>query len=529
MTYVRAVDMPVRTVLVLEDRAHVSRAATLELDEGDAWLVVAGVAPALVDKTLTAAVLGRSGGAGGGEPTVHDVRVVREPRLTEADARPDDRELDERVDAARVKRDRLEASARSLRDEAESLVAVLACSLDELAEDAAWARFDRKAAQKTTRALGARLEDVRQGIAEVELELDEARREHATLEGLRAERPRYDLAARLELLLHVPRAGTFELRASYVVPSACWRPRHVAELLEPEGRGEARVALRSEASVWQATGEDWRDVELVLSTERPSLGTEPPRLASDRLEVQRKGSTLVVEAREAEIETVGVAARSAGGPRASTGMPGIDDGGAVESLGAPGKVRVPCDGKPVRVPLFSFESAAERELLVVGELAEAAVLRTTFVNTSPRPLLAGPVELVRRGGFAGRTTLLYVAPGERVALGWGADPTIAVSREVGQHDEEQSLVSSWRARTHRVRVRLSHLTGGEAVVWVRERVPVSELEKVQVDLVAKETTAGRQPDAHGMLEWRVVLGPHARERVKLVYRVRWHSDVTLDA
>jgi uncharacterized protein (TIGR02231 family) len=526
VTYVRAVTMPVSTVLVLEDRAHVSRAGSVELAEGDAWLVVAGVAPALADKTLTAAV---TVGAGGLEPTVHDVRVVRERRLRDEDARPDDRLLDERVDAARVKRDRLEASARALRDEAESLEAVLACSLDELAEDAAWARFDRKAAQKTSRALGARLEEVRQGIAEVELELDEARREHAAVEALRAERPRQGIAARLEILLHVPRAGTFDVRASYVVPSACWRPRHVAELVEPQGRGEARVLLRSEASVWQATGEDWSDVELVLSTERPSLGTEPPRLATDRLEVQRKSATLVVEARESEIEAASVVARSAGVPRVAPGMPGIDDGGAVESLRAPQKVRVPCDGRPVRVPLFSLESAAERELLVVGELAEAAVLRTTFVNTSARPLLAGPVELVRRGGFAGRTTMLYVAPGERVALGWGADPTIAVSREASQRDEEQSLVSSWRARTHRVRLRLSHLTGGEVVVWVRERVPVSELEKVQVELVPKDTTGARQPDAHGFLEWRVALGPHARERVKLTYRVRWHSDVSLEA
>ena len=35
--------------------------------------------------------------------------------------------------------------------------------------------------------------------------------------------------------------------------------------------------------------------------------------------------------------------------------------------------------------------------------------------------LAGPVDLIRDGGFAGRTTLLYVAAGEGFALGWGVE------------------------------------------------------------------------------------------------------------
>ena len=46
------------------------------------------------------------------------------------------------------------------------------------------------------------------------------------------------------------------------------------------------------------TGEDWNDVDLLFSTQRPSLGTEPPLLSNDVLRLKKKEAQVHVETRE---------------------------------------------------------------------------------------------------------------------------------------------------------------------------------------------------------------------------------------
>src|SRR5262249_24865544 len=159
-------------------------------------------------------------------------------------------------------------------------------------------------------------------------------------------------------------------------------------------------AFATEAVIWQNTGEDWRSVDVSLSTERPSLGAEPPRLEDDALSVTRKGA-LVVETREQQIEQAGLGAAAPGGAAASgerprsEGGPGTEDGGAALSLGGAPPADVASDSRPCAVPLFTFQSKVDIQLEAAPELACAVLTKTTFENTSGRPLLAGPVELVR--------------------------------------------------------------------------------------------------------------------------------------
>ena len=68
--------------------------------------------------------------------------------------------------------------------------------------------------------------------------------------------------------------GTVELSLSYAVPGAEWSPRYDARVAS----AEQVVQLGYFGVVRQNTGEDWKNVELTLSTARPSLGGGPPSL-----------------------------------------------------------------------------------------------------------------------------------------------------------------------------------------------------------------------------------------------------------
>lgn len=516
------IEAPVREATLTEDRARVGRRAVVDLPAGDLTLRVAGVAPVLVDKTLQAKIEASEGCETQGAK-VFDVRSRRE-RLVRSEARPEElAALDQEAERLRDEEVKLAAKIRLLSRQAEVAGQAMTTTIGEMAEDASFgvAAVDEWA--EGWRGLAERERELRAQVREHSLEWQDVKERSRRLAARReaAAHPGGELRASLEIDLTVAVAGTYGLRIDYIVPGACWRPYHRATLIE-DGEEGTELAFECEACVWQRTGEDWDEVSLSFSTQRSSLGVEPPLLVSDVLRVKRKSEAVVVETREQEVHTAGLG----GGPTAVIPeVPGIDDGGVPLTLKATREATIPSDGQPYRAPIFRFETPVETELVVVAEAEPAAVFKTMGRNESALPVLAGPVDLIRRGGLVGRATVLFVSPGERFALGWGPDGEVRVFREVEDQEEERSMLSAWITQAHLIKVKLSNIGAREKVLTVRERVPVSEIEKVKVTVDLDQTTAERTPDRNGFLEWEVALPPFTTDQIDLRYTIKRRREV----
>lgn len=522
--------VPIVEVTVLEDRAHVRRAGALVIPgDGTAEVdVVVSVtcAPVLVDKTLHARVTrgrvvavrcerswsdhgqGSPGGLG------DDVRA-----LTAAHA-----ELLTRLTAREAE---LAVAGVELAAGAELARTCLA----ELAEQAAWGRpIDGAEARLAT--LDQRDHQARARAASLGLAVEELREELTRLEarlGLARDAAGQERATTLVHLRGQP--GPVELELDYVVPGAAWRPYHRARL-DP---GSGQLTVGTDACVWQATGEDWAGVTLRLSTERPSLGAEPPALRDDVLVAQRR-TEVMPQLRDQAIASTGLGAAGAAGGRSQGEVPGIDDGGALTALVAPGPAQVGADGCPHRVPLSTVTCKAELALIAAPELSPVVHLRARAVYPGPTPLLAGPVDLVLASGYVGRSTVGFVAAGERFELGFGPVNDLRLHRQHEVVREDAGLLGTGVVTRVRVAVRLSNLGPLRRTVRVSERVPVSDTDQVKVEVSAAdgwtleddrgrrddEITAvtARSIDEHGLVHWLVELPPRERRAVALEYRVR---------
>ncbi len=320
------------------------------------------------------------------------------------------------------------------------------------------------------------------------------------------------LTGRLQLQVHAEAADTVRVTVRYVVAGALWRPAHVATML-PDGA----VELEAQACVWQATGEDWTAATLRFSTERPSMGTRPPQLTTDHLSLRAKSDTVQVQARDQTIATTGE-----GAAEVRDEMPGVDDGGEPLSLQGDGPQTVLCSGRPHRVPLFSFVSDATAELVCRPEKVEAVVLRTVLEHRGSHPLLAGPVELRRHGGFVGRTSTLFVAAGERFELSWGPDPDLRVHRKVEFAEHKRKPLSSWTRKPRTITVTMSNLGPKPRTVELQERVMVSEIDKVEVEHGPLE---GATIDADGILRKSIEVRGFAERSYAFEWTVMVHDDV----
>ncbi len=512
-TQVVALAAPVVEVTLLEDRALATRRGTATLSPGLARLVVADVAPVLVDKTLTARVEGAA--------KVHDVRVVRYAKALRQDRPEAIRELEDALETAREEADAVARRRGVLEGQVGGLDRLEELVLGEAAQDAAWDRDARTAARDQIARLGERAGALHAELAALTVEHDRRKQAVRDLERrlARSRTPATRTGARIEIDAEVSAAGACVVRIDYVVPGACWRPWHTA--LRISGAKD-RVRFRSEACVWQNTGEDWKGVQLLFSTQRPSLGTEPPALASDVLEARKKEAGVRVAAREQAIQTTGLGGDA---NRAADEMPGIDDGGEALALRGSDPADIPSDGRPYRVAYGSFEAEAETGRVLMPELAACAFTKTVLANAGAKPVLAGPVDLLSDGGFIGRTQAKYVAPGERFPIGWGPEPALRVQRETEQKDEDASILSGWRVSRRFVTLRLSNIGATPLPVKVTERVPVSEIEQVEIAVDPKETTGGKATDPEGFVAWDVTVKPYGQETLKLAFAIRKRKDV----
>jgi uncharacterized protein DUF4139/uncharacterized protein DUF4140 len=511
------VSAPIVAVTVLEDRAAVTRRGSFALAGGQQRIVIERVSPILVDKTLTVTCA---------NARVLDVRCERYVapwREGVGSASPAATLRAERA-ALVAQRDLALARGRAAQTEATALGELAAAALSDLAvaatRGATTPDAPRELAELDTAEAAARAKAAEAELAVADLVAALGRLDDRLA---RAEAEAGDQAARLVIDLIAERAIDAVVSATYVVPGAAWRPYHRARLVRDAAR--STVEWQTTACVWQATGEDWPEIELTCSLDRPSLGVEPPELADDELHARKKPDTVVVEVREQEHETTGE-----GGGAAE--VPGIDDGGLGLRLVAP-RVTVRADGTPHRVPVGGFTAQAQLSYVAVPLRSPWVHLRARVINAGAQPLLAGPVDLIMASGYVGRAEVGFVAPGEKLYLGFGPDAELRLHRTQSKDRDDAGLLGGWNVQTVRIAVRLSNLGTERREVVVTERVPISEVEQVEVHASSPEAylledahgeditqVTARALDERGLVTWSVELPPHGRRAVTLEYKIK---------
>lgn len=516
-TEIQTLDLnaPVTTVTLLEDRAQIQRIAKVNLTAG-LWRVhIDRVAPILSDKSLRAEFSDRRSGV-----RVNDVRVRRRMLIKEADRSGLIEELKTEWRSQLDQYHVLTEDRQQLEEQFQQIGIILGKALQELPVDAAWGQVDPMAWRSQLQPLFQKMRESRSEILHTYHAQEKLKSAIARLVSrIQAEtRPDQIFIAHIEADLAIAETGEYELAFDYVVPNAFWRPYHQAQLQMGEN---AQLTFRTDGCVWQNTGEDWQNVDLVFSTARASLGTEPPLLTDDWLNIREKAKKIAVEMRDQTVKTTGLGA--AARPEAID-LPGVDDGGEVRTIRAPQKANVPSNGNPYRVPLFQFQSSAKIEYVLMPEIALQVVLKSEQTNNATLPILAGPVDLVRSNEYVGRTTVSFIAPQEKFALGWGTDANMRVQRTQSQKREKNHL-TQWNTITNTVSIFLSNIGDEVRKITMTERVPVSELEKVKIEVVQDETSDRLQPDANGFCNWDLHISPYSQSKVNLVYKVAAAPDV----
>ena len=525
-------DSRVDAVLVMPDRAVVTRAIDVDLPSGRSTITLDGLVPHLDTRTFVC--LPADGAAG-----VRVADVSSELYTPTADPR-------ERLAELERRRDELKRSIETCNDE---LVAhnergrvlgeyrkltTRAMRLDGGGADGPreWTKaiaFIAEQALTTARR-------VRDGETR-KFRLSESLREVAAkIAAVSA--PPEQRWLRAFIAVESERAVRARLRLSYLVTrEVSWGPRYAARL----DRSKSALELESFAIVTQNTGEDWTDAAVTVSTHMPAKGLRPPELeplfltAVER--TQRPSSLQSVEvetderiatssaAAESYVPELGgeeppppVATQPRAAPKASVQIARVRAGVDIAEFVATRRVTVKSDKRPVSVALGRYHTECAWHLESIPKLLGSVYTRARFDNPTGAVMLDGRADCYLDGAYIGRMDVPLTAPGAKVDMSFGAARGLWVGRTAEPLSNDLARTKGKRrAYRYAFTIELGNDTREAAEVSVLENVPVSAVDAVTIAL-DPATTPHDSLDG-GRLRWEVALAPGERKKLTLAYTV----------
>jgi uncharacterized protein (TIGR02231 family) len=365
----------------------------------------------------------------------------------------------------------------------------------------------------------ARQREAEQALRGVRRKLEKAEVE---LTALQADgRRSYSLVLNLE----AQAAGDYELRFSYQVPGASWRPLYDARLDSAAGA----LTLEQLAEVRQASGEDWSDVALTLSTSLPARGGALPRLQPWFVDLQDPRALAGYAQKSAaepslasqELKREGALADEAAGG-AGDWAAQLDASEFSAEWGAPGRASLPADGSAHKLRLEARSFALDLGAKIFPKIARAAYLVGEVAYDGEAPLLPGEVSIYRDGAYVGRQAFPMLRPGETRQLAFGLDDRISVEYRLADGQTGSGgLLSGDREERRLYAIRVENHHARPIDVEVQDQLPVPRHEDIEVALLEETTPPSERDleDRKGLMAWRWTAKAGEARDIRFGYRV----------
>ena len=333
--------------------------------------------------------------------------------------------------------------------------------------------------------------------------------------------------------LELAKGGDVTFKLTYRVANAGWSPLY--DLRLDAEQAKPSVALTFAGQVRQQSGEDWKEVKLVLSTAHPTEASQLPDPSNWWLDFAPQIPVVRRKARRAEM------APSAAPSMAMREASGMDGGGEeapvpveveqAETVAAeyatsfaPARpLTVPSDGGAHRVGIAESAHAATVKLVTVPRLAQAAFIEAMVSYGGDQPLLPGPANLFRGAEFTGTTVLGVIGPGETFPLGFGQDGNIKVERKLlAQQGTDAPKWFTKAFRKYRWVTTLKSGHAGTRAVEVREQLPRSRQKDIVVELQdPSPKPLAEDPERPGLTRWSVDVPAKGEAKVVFSYSVKF--------
>jgi uncharacterized protein (TIGR02231 family) len=323
----------------------------------------------------------------------------------------------------------------------------------------------------------------------------------------------------ISVSLSTYRAGQFQVSLSYVIYGVGWHPSY-------EVRGDVQneqVQLTGVGNVRQNTGEDWKNIQLSLSTARPAFSTVMPDLSP--WYIRPRPPLFEAEAPE-QRRTLGKEMPAAGAPAEAVVADIVQMETSVQ-FEIPYKLDVPSDNAYHRATVFTDTLKTAFLYTATPRLSPYAYLIGRTKNTTGAYWLPGKAVIFVGDTMVGAVSLQPVAPDEELTLSFGIDEAVSVEREELTRKEDESIFGNRKGRRFKDKITIVNNKAKAVNLHLIDQVPVSQHEDIKVtDVKFSEKPSDRNPDT-GIVKWKLQLAPGQKKDVTIEFTVTHPADMEI--
>jgi uncharacterized protein (TIGR02231 family) len=140
------------------------------------------------------------------------------------------------------------------------------------------------------------------------------------------------------------------------------------------------------------------------------------------------------------------------------------------------------------------------------------------------------VALHRDGAFVGRAQLKLVAPGDTVALGFGADDKVKIGRvPLRRRESEPSWIGQTKSELSEFKTTIKNLHAQPVRITIVDRVPFAENAAITVEVLREITppTELQIENKRGVMAWSSDYRPGEQKEIVFGYRLKWPAEKEL--
>ncbi|MCG2615566.1 mucoidy inhibitor MuiA family protein [Terrimonas sp. NA20] len=333
-------------------------------------------------------------------------------------------------------------------------------------------------------------------------------------------------------------ASTFLL--TYLINQSSWYPTYdirVKDISQP-------LTLQMKANLQQQSGEEWKDVKLVLSTGNPKeKGTkpdlqpwylrfyQPPGDLSGMLSGKAAGTSAYSSLNEVVVVGYGSVKDREDDEqyelkkfkRENTA---VNTTTVYQPTSTTFEVElpytVPDDGKLYTVDINQFDLNAIYEYYAAPKLDQNAYLTAKITDWQNLNLLPGEANLFFEGTFLGKSLLDLAKADDTLNLSLGRDKGVVVKRTLMKEFSSRKFLGSNKTDIRQYETIVRNNKQQAIKIVVEDQFPVSTSKEIEIDKL--NYPAGKLEDDTKKVSWSVVLEPKKEHKLQFGYSVKYPKD-----
>uniref|UniRef100_A0A1I7T2C2 DUF4139 domain-containing protein n=1 Tax=Caenorhabditis tropicalis TaxID=1561998 RepID=A0A1I7T2C2_9PELO len=286
--------------------------------------------------------------------------------------------------------------------------------------------------------------------------------------------------------------GASELTITYQVNNVAWFPFYDIRITSG---ADSEMHITYFGKVRQFSGEDWKNVPLVLSTAKPAHGVKQlPKLGALEASIVVPepecvsmrgggyGRNMVYDmACESAPMALGRAMKMTSASVKSSNI------ASEFSIGRPATIDDRTEEYKVNIGQFTLSTKLAN--VTVPSRNSAAFLVANSINTSDYPLVAGNASIFLDGAFVNKGEFEDAVISQKFEVSLGVDPNIRIEyKPVRNYQEQSGTVEKINSQVTEKTTSVTNLRPNPVLLTIREQLPRSTDSRIKVRLESPEAT-----------------------------------------